>query len=204
MKTWTCVSTIALACAALAGCAKPAPPSQNLQIASAGFDAFKADDPAKLEQQIQILTAQLPADLTTGVVVDCSPQGYALRSIVKVKKQLEYLDQPTVLSMGDPGRYVYFQQLINDGGEAGEQTAVQGPTDFECERMPGYTESQALSTQEFEAVRDAGRNRMRAWYGELKQSLGSQFEPQMQAVAKTLHDNRLRRADRWEAPNSIG
>jgi hypothetical protein len=80
---------------------------------------------------------------------------------------------------------------------------VGGPTDFECERDPAYPESHQLDDQERYAIRDAGRDQLRAWFAGLRQSLGAQLDPQMQSAAKELHANKLRASDRWTAPSSI-
>jgi hypothetical protein len=204
MKIITPACAVFIACVLLAGCGKPLPPPVNLAVVTAGFDAFKAGDQAALERGIQSLAAGLPADLTSGVFVGCTPEGYALRRIARAKQQLEYLDQPTVLSMGDEVKFIYFQQLISGGGgKVGETGEVGGPTDFECERDPAYPESHQLDDQERYAIRDAGRDRMRTWFAALRQSLGDQFDPSMQNAAKQLNANKLRDIDRWTAPSSI-
>ncbi len=205
MKIIASTNIAIAACALLAGCSKPLPPPANLATVTAGFDAFKAGDQAALERDVETLAAGLPADQTSGVYIACTPEGYALRRLAKAKQQLSFLDEPTVLAMGEEEKYVYFQQLIVEGGGYGHQVGdVGGPTDFECERDPAYPESHQLDDQQFYAIRDAGRERLRAWFGALRQSLGSEFDSQMQNAAKELYSNKLRNSDRWTAPSSIG
>lgn len=203
MKAQASAAVMALAAFQLASCAKP-PPPRDLASVTAGFDAFKAGDRAGLERQIQALGQGLPDDRTSGVFVACSEEGYALRRQARAKQELEVLDQPPAISLSDGARYVYFQFLIAGGdAKAGRFGDVGGPTDFECERDPTYDQSHQMDDAEHFAIRDAGRDRLRAWFTALRTSLGDQFDAQMQDAARQLHNNRLSVIDRWEAPNSI-
>ena len=204
MKVFVPALAAVLAGSILAACdGKPAEPPRNLAAVTAGFDAFKAGDQVTLERQIQALDALLPADRTGGVFVACSEEGYAARRVAKAKQRLEILDRSPIFSMSDTAKYVYFQHLVAGGDLKIRTGDVGGPTDFECERTDNHDETMRRDSEEFYAIRDVGRDRMRAWFTALRTSLGADFEPQMKDAAKSLHSYGLSDIDRWEAPNSI-
>ena len=206
MKAFVSAPTAAAALAILilSGCGgKPVEPPHNLATAVAGFDAYKSGNQSALEAQIQALAAQLPADQTSGAFVACSDEGYALRRIARVKGELEVLDRSPAFSIDDEARFIYFQYLVAGGDPKVRRQEMAGPTDFECERGEHHQENVERDTQEAYAIRDAGRDRLRAWFTALRAGLGPEFEPHMQQAAKLLKSSGLTDGDRWEQPNSI-
>lgn len=205
------------------GCSPlPAPPPRTaardavVDTVAAGFDAFKADDQTALETDIQQLSNLLPADETDATFSNCSPQGFRLRRIERDKRLLEHLDDPPIPSMGDEEKYVYFQQLIEnidlplgpDGRVAwGPQATndplqnINAPSDFECQATDGSRQSAIADAQEQEAVRLAGRNRMRAWLIDLRRADDSQLNARLQNAASELNQYNISLyGDGWQPP----
>ena len=196
----------ALAALILSGCGggggKPAEQPHNVTAAIAGFDAFKSGDQAALETQIQALSAQLPADQTTGPFVACTDQGYALRRVARVKRELEVLDLSQAWSVGDDARFVYFQTLIGGADLKLTPERVGGPTDFDCQNADHHDQNVAMDTAETHAIQAAGRDRLKVWFAAVQASLGPQLDPHMQDAAKLLKASGLTDSDRWQAPSS--
>ena len=204
-------------CFIAVGCAKrppepPPPQPENLAAIATGYDAFMAGDRAALESQIQTLAARLPADETNGGFADCSTRGYEMRRVERARRKLQYLDNPTLASMGEDERYVFFQQLVDDRFqqmfEPREASAgvddVGGPTNFECQTAPGYAQSMAMEQLERDAVYNAGRMRVRVWLQRLRQLYGEQLNARMQSAAKELLEYSLRPTGApWEAPQAL-
>ena len=200
--------TAALAALILSGCGggggggKPAEQPHNVAAALAGFDAFKSGDQAALETQIQALSAQLPADQTTGPFVACTDQGYALRRVARVKRELEVLDPSQSWLVSDEARFVYFQTLIAGVDLKLTPERVGGPTDFECQSADHHDQNVAMDTAETHAIQAAGRDRLKVWFAALQDSLGPQLDPHMQDAAKLLKASGLTDGDRWQQPSS--
>lgn len=204
------------------GCSPlPAPPPRAARDAVAdtvvaGFDAFKADDQTALENDIQKLSDLLPADETDATFSDCSPQGFRLRRIERAKRLLEHLDDSPIPSMGDEEKYVYFQQLIEhiglplapDGRVAWRTQTTNdplqnsnAPSAFECQAAAGYQQSAIADVDEEEAIRSAGRERMRAWLIELRRADDTQLNARLQNAAGELDQNNMSLfGARWQPP----
>lgn len=206
-----------------AGCSPlPAPPPRAAardavaDTVVAGFDAFKADDQTTLENDIQKLSDLLPADETDAAFSDCSPQGFRLRRIERAKRLLEHLDDSPIPSMGDEEKYVYFQQLIEniglplapDGRVAWRTQTTNdplqnsnAPSDFECQATDGYQQSATADVDEQEAIRSAGRDRMRAWLIDLRRTDDTQLDVRLQSAASELNQNNLSlHGEGWRPP----
>jgi hypothetical protein len=196
---------VATGCLALTACARPAPPSKNVTAAIAGFDAYKAGDETALQQQIQALGVGLPEDRSAGPFVACTADGYALRRQARALQALSFLDDPGLRGASETVRYLFLQQMImGGGGNVKSPENVGGPLDFECEHDPDWSASHDLDVREQFEIRDAGRDHLRAWFTALKQSYGAQFDTQMQATAKQLHDMGLSQNDEWSPPQALG
>lgn len=218
------LAILSIACFILAGCHKRPQqshiaPDPIVQIVAAGYDAYRAGDQTTLDGDIQALAARLPADETAGTFVSCTSQGFAMRRVERAKRKLEYLDNPTVLAMGEVEQFVFFQQLVEEqfhwldsqgrladqpADVQGPADAVEGPTDFECETAPGFADSHTADLRQHDAIQRAGYARLRVWLNDLHQSLDTQFDTRLQNGAQELYDAQLRPLwPQWTPPSDL-
>ncbi len=102
--------------------------------------------------------------------------------------------------MSENARFVHLEGLLVGGQAQGKRTSTDPwPTDYECEKDPGYDESRRIDDRERLAVnqgcrrfRGPGEQRLRGrvW-------ATSSNGAQMKRAAKLLHDVRLRDAWNW-------
>jgi len=219
---------LSVALASLAGCghhagsqAVQAAPDPVAQAVGAGYDAFRAGDRDGLEQAIQALQAQLPADETTGDFVGCGPKRFTLHEIEQARRKLLYLAASPALSMGEAERYVYFQSLaegdiqtIDQQGHAGlvlneandplNQLGERGgPTDFECQGTPAADAAFRAANDEDKAIQALGQTRLRAWLISLRAAYDTQLDARMQNAALELNEAEVRSPPRdWSPPGT--
>jgi len=208
---------LSVALASLAGCghhagsqAVQAAPDPVAQAVGAGYDAFRAGDRDGLEQAIQALQAQLPADETTGDFVGCGPKRFTLHEIEQARRKLLYLAASPALSMGEAERYVYFQSLavgdiqtIDQHGHAGlilntpydplnQIGELGGPSDFECQGTPATDAAFNAAKDEDKVIDALGKVRLRAWLTSLRVAYDTQLDARMQNAALELNAAQVR------------
>jgi hypothetical protein len=149
----------------LAGCAEVAAPTADpvAPAVEAGYDAFRAGNQPRLEQQIQALGALLPADQGGGAFTACTDAGYALRRIARLKRGLETLDGPGVLSNSDMARFLYFETVIIERGDGGEAFALTPAGDPDCDAARGHDRLRAIDDAAWERYRTIASRQLAVW-----------------------------------------
>ena len=179
---------------ALAACApRPTPPLVDAPLLEAAYAAYRDGEYAVLDQ-IRADADARAAD--PAIARACDAQGYAERRLTRVRDRLKLMDGATATSLSENARFVHLEGLLVGGQGRGKGTSTDPwPTDFECEKDPGYDESRRIDDRERLAVNQGARDFLGAWRKDLRARLGEQFEPEMKRAAKLLHGVRLR--DDW-------
>jgi hypothetical protein len=180
------VPILSIACVALACCGKTPPQLSDhvLQAARAGYDAFRAGDQASLDRQIQTLDRLGPSDPTDPAFDGCTSQAFALRRLSRATQGLEHLDDPTILSMSEEARFVYFDRFVADYSRE-----AAGGGAWSCNSVPADPKLLNQDVAVGNSYGAAAEEKERLWLISLRRSFGGQFRPRMANAAHELDVN---------------
>ncbi|MCE3289444.1 MAG: hypothetical protein K0R83_1456 [Caulobacter sp.] len=193
-------SLAALALAALTACAPSVDESLKVSpLMQQAIRAYRISDEAALDALLVRLEGLKPAGVPDSEINTCTANGYLLRNIERTRLDIEHLNRRTVLSMGETARFVYFEDHMLGMARVLDGHVDSWPTDYQCEKEPGYRASRRQSDAEQQASRTYFQKMVRAWKADLIEEKGpNSFELELEAASKLLAGNRLRHYERYD------